>query len=109
MAKQSNKNSMAEDYLARIKWEGQHPYMGDGSKPAVPKWKYNPIGSKRRVPSRSARVIAVTMALIVLGGLLYLALFKHESGATIILGILAFIGVFLFFLNLDVSRPNRRK
>ena len=109
MAKQSNKNSMAEDYLARIKWEGQHPYMGDGSKPAVPKWKYKPIGPTRHAPSRSARIIAITVALIVFGGLLYLALFKHESEAILMLGSFAFVGIFLFFINLDAIRSKRRK
>ena len=108
MPKQDDKHSMSKDYLARIKWEGEHPYMADGSKPDVPNWKYRPIGRTRSTISPISRIILTIVLLIFLGGLLYLAIVKQEDGAISLTGVLVFIGVLVLVLNLDASKQKRR-
>jgi hypothetical protein len=99
MAKRDDKHSMAKDYLARIKWDGEHPYMGDGSKPDVPNWKYKPTRPKSAPMSVASRVLGITTLIIIVGGLLYLAIFKQESGAFSLLGLLALAGWIIFIIN----------
>ena len=108
MPKRDDKHSMAKDYLARIKWEGEHPYMADGSKPDIPNWKYKPSGSTRSSMSPTSRIILTSLLLIVLGGLLYLAIFQKEEGAISFICLLLFVGLFVFVANRDASKPKRR-
>jgi len=105
MSKRDDKHSLAKDYLARIKWDGEHPYMGDGSKPDIPNWKYKPI-HHRSPMSASSRVITATVTVFVLVALLYLAFIKQEGGAICISVLLIFLGSFLFLATRDASKSD---
>lgn len=104
MPKRDDKHSMAKDYLARIKWKGEHPYMADGSKPDIPNWKYKPSGPTRSSMSPTSRIILTTLLLIFLGGLLYLAIFHKEEDVRCVSGSLIFFGLFIFFAIRDASK-----
>ena len=112
MPKREDKHSMAEDYLAQMNWEADQSRDPNRGIPPVrfePKWKYKPSGPTRSPMSPTSRIILTTVLLIFLGGLLYLAIVKHEAGAISLIGALVFIGVLVLVLILDASKPKRLK
>jgi len=100
MAKRDDKQSMAEDYLAQIKWRGEHPYQKGN--PTEPEWKYQPIHTRQKSVSNTTAIIL----LLALSGVTGCAVFEifttsYLSPGFIVLIILLII-IFLFVL---ANRP----
>jgi hypothetical protein len=98
MAKRDDKHSMAEDYLAQIKWRGEHPYRKGN--PPEPEWKYKPVFSRQR----SATNTTVIILLFGLSGVTGCAIFElfttsHLSPGFLILIPLLILILFLLLAN----------
>ncbi|MBI5933750.1 MAG: hypothetical protein HY867_08580 [Chloroflexi bacterium] len=103
MAKRDDKHSLAKDYLARIKWDGEHPYMGDGSKPPIPNWKYKPVYKKAGKPRSMSRPISILISIIglVVSVFLMLKISEDRPGVGVIAVIILYSIVAIFYFMLQ--------
>lgn len=102
MSKQDDKHSMAEDYLAQIKWRGEHPYRKGN--PPEPEWKYKPVRGKSSSYPRSQFNLSyiLLLALIVTAGVaLYQMATTNHVNLILVLG--AFVLLGLIFLTTRMS------
>jgi len=103
MAKRDEKHSMAEDYLARIKWEGEHPYR-KGVRPPEPDWKYRPVYSRNSSPSKTWFGIVLLFALIVVAGL---AIFQMVTTSHVDASWLIVVIILLSIILFVTRKPKR--
>jgi len=105
MPKNDDKHSLAEDYLAQIKWRGEHPYR-KGATPIEPDWKYQPVYARLTRASHPPNALAIILLLALLG-VLGFAIFQM---ITISRTSLAFplIALILLALFLIVTREPKR-
>ena len=100
-----DKQAMTEDYLARIKWESDHPYMADGSRPDIPDWKYKPV-YKVNKPTPTARLILTLVAVIglIAAAYLLLKLSDERPGVGIVAVIILFsVALIFYFMGRDTK------
>lgn len=95
---------MAQDYLAQIKWRGEHPY--GKVRPPEPDWKYTPINAAHSSVPYRIGTIFIVLFLIILGVLLYLAIFKQMGGAIFGSVLLIIFGSIIFLAVRDASKSN---
>ncbi|MEW5941064.1 MAG: hypothetical protein AB1750_15460 [Chloroflexota bacterium] len=96
MPKRDEKHSMAEDYLAQIKWRGEHPYRKGN--PPEPDWKYKPVYGKQAFSFAGTKTgIFLLVALIAVAGII---IFEGVTTAQVdlILPIIAIVLLVLIFL-----------
>ena len=105
-----DKQSNAEDYLAQVEWENDHPFDKRG-RPSVkyePKWKYKRI--RRIVGDGSSFSIGVLLiaAIATIGYLLSL-IFVYRSSNGIFPGVLILtIIIILYFVIRDLEKHKKR-
>jgi hypothetical protein len=102
MAKRDDDHSMAEDYLTQIKWRGEHPY--GKTRPPEPDWKYMPVNATHSSVPSGIGTIFIVLFLIILGVLLYLAIFKQMGGAIFGSVLLIIFGSIIFLAVRDASK-----
>jgi hypothetical protein len=108
MAKRSDKHSMAQDYLAQVEWDANHPPDKRG-RPSVryePKWKYKKVYSKLSDTSlASTNSIAITLVIALIADAIYIcynALLKTQVNIPSVI-----ISILLFGSILYVIRPSK--
>ncbi len=81
-----DKHSMAEDYLAQLKWEADHP-LDERGRPSAkyqPDWKYKKIYPKESKSSIIMWIFVIAFGALVVGTLLF-----AMSGGSLGTGIVA--------------------